>query len=454
MFIFKGMKLFGKRVLPFIAIITLAHVLFFFLALRFTRIYMGDSYEYVYMALNIKDHFLFYAGNPALPLLTKNFTLRPPGYSFFLLAVYFFSVNNWLVLVLQNLVSIGNILLLRRTLFYLGYAIRYDGWLALFILAFPAQFIYANTIAPDLLLQTCVLFYFYHMVLLVRSRKVKNGWWAALALTYGVFTKPILLLFLPIHVVLMVVCLWKLPAKRTVFLSVLMPFGFVLLYNCWNLQRTGKFHFTSIQPWNAMNYNVRMYQEHALGNEQAALFMKKERTAWSAQPDFKSWYDYGNKRSMEFLKTHFWSYMGFHAQYALQFFIHPGKGEIDLFTGDLTYGRFYAKKDKRIGEILRSTPVSALPAYFRSHPTVVVMFVVLLFNFLKVVGALLYLTDAVRSWRFKLLAGALLFYFAFLTGPLANTRYQLPVSLIFIGFAVLGYQRLLQARANRRIITT
>lgn len=454
MFIFKGMKLFGKRVLPFIAIITLVHVCFFLLATRFTRIYMGDSYEYVYMALNIKDHFLFYAGNPALPLLTKNFTLRPPGYSFFLLAVYFFSVNNWLVLVVQNLISIGNILLLRRILFYLGYATRYDALLALFILAFPAQFIYANTIAPDLLLQTCVLFYFYQMVLLVRSRKAKNGWFAALAITYGVFTKPILLLFLPLHVVLMVVCLWKLPARRAVFFSVLLPLGFVLLYNFWNLQRTGKFHFTSIQPWNAMNYNVRMYQEQKIGMSRAEVFMEKERAIWNRQKSFSDWYDYGNDRSMQFLKQHFWSYMAFHLRYTFQFFIHPGKGEIDLFTGALTYARFYQKKDKRIAEVLRATPVMQLPNYFARHPSVIVMFIVLLFNFLKVAGALLFYFDPTRSWRYKLLTIALLFYFAFLTGPLANTRYQLPVSLIFIGIAVLGFQRLLQARANRRIITT
>ena len=100
------MKHTGKADFRFFAVITLAHLVFFVLAMHFSRIYMGDSYEYVYMALNIRDRFDFYAANPALPVMLKNYTLRPPGYSLFLLLVYLFTVNNWVVIVLQNLLTL------------------------------------------------------------------------------------------------------------------------------------------------------------------------------------------------------------------------------------------------------------------------------------------------------------------------------------------------------------
>src|SRR5947199_340840 len=93
----------------FIGIIVLVHIFYFLLACHYTRIYMGDSFEYIYEALNIKRHFLFYSGNPAMPISPKYMTQRQPGYPLFLLAVYLFTVNNWVVILLQNVLSVFNI---------------------------------------------------------------------------------------------------------------------------------------------------------------------------------------------------------------------------------------------------------------------------------------------------------------------------------------------------------
>lgn len=197
-----------------------------------------------------------------------------------------------------------------------------------------------------------------------------------------------------------------------------------------------------------------MYQEHTLGMQKATEYMNHVESEWDQTKSFKEWYDYGNEHSMNFLKAHFFSYMLFHAKYSLQFFIHPGKGEIDLFSGTLTYGAFYQKTNKRILQVLKDTPFNQLPTFFRRHPSVPIMFVVLFFNSLKLIGATFFLLNRRIKWRFRICAIVLLFYFAFMTGPLANTRYHLPVSLVFIGCAVLGYQKLLQSRKNERIITT
>src|ERR1700749_2428481 len=104
----------GKQDKVFIGTIVLVHILFFLLGCHFTRIYMGDSYEYIYEALNIKDRFFFYSGNSSLPILPEYMTQRQPVYPLLLLFVYLFTVNNWIVIVLQNLLSIWNIWYCRK----------------------------------------------------------------------------------------------------------------------------------------------------------------------------------------------------------------------------------------------------------------------------------------------------------------------------------------------------
>ncbi len=57
----------------FIGTIVLVHGLFFSCwHANYTRIYMGDSFEYIYEALNIKKYFFFYSGNSSLPITSRN----------------------------------------------------------------------------------------------------------------------------------------------------------------------------------------------------------------------------------------------------------------------------------------------------------------------------------------------------------------------------------------------
>src|SRR3954467_8974841 len=90
----------------FIGIIVLVHAIFFLLACNYQRIYMGDSFEYIYEALNVKRYLFFYSGNPAMPISPEYMTQRQPLYPLFLLSVYMLTINNWIVIVLQNLLSI------------------------------------------------------------------------------------------------------------------------------------------------------------------------------------------------------------------------------------------------------------------------------------------------------------------------------------------------------------
>jgi hypothetical protein len=146
----------SRRNITLIVLLLAIHAVYFLLALHYKRIYNGDSFEYIYAAVNLKEGF-FYSGNPAMPIEPEYMTFRTPVYPLFLAAVYTFALNNWIVLALQNLLSVWNIMLARRMLFRFGYKPRYDPLFLLLVVAWPTQFIHANTIEPEILLQSCVL---------------------------------------------------------------------------------------------------------------------------------------------------------------------------------------------------------------------------------------------------------------------------------------------------------
>lgn len=68
-----------------------------------------------------------------------------------------------------------------------------------------------------------------------------------------------------------------------------------------------------------------------------------------------------------------------------------------------------------------------------------VVMLVLLFNMVRLVGLVMFFFKKNIHWLVRLFAFVLIVYFAVAAGPIANTRYFLPVSLIAIGCAVMGY---------------
>jgi hypothetical protein len=68
---------------------------------------------------------------------------------------------------------------------------------------YPSQFINANTIAPDILLQTFTLLYFGNLVEYVQTRQTAtNVVWMSIALACGMLVKPVLYPFAIVHVVM------------------------------------------------------------------------------------------------------------------------------------------------------------------------------------------------------------------------------------------------------------
>lgn len=424
----------------FSAVIIFAHILFFSLAWYYERIFNGDSFEYILEAINIKDHFFFYSGSTALPLSEEYKTLRTPGYPVFLALIYSISTNNWLVLFFQNILSAINIFYFRKILLEHGYNDKYYWLLLVFITGFPIQFIYANVIAPEILLQTFVLIYFRHVLLFITRKKGDHALKMSLALLFGLFVKPVLYPFAVFHFLMLLIYG---PAQRVnwkkCLIAALLPVAGISLYSFWNYERTGKFHFTSIQSFNAIYYYHNYYQAKN-GVKAGREFLDSERRKIAALPEFKDRYDYAHERGISLLKDHFFSYTACHLKRSALFFLEPGKGEIDLFTGKMTLGNLYASRTQSFKEVLKSGSVKAVFRFMSDHPSAWMAVLILMLNILKTGGVLLFIRFAKINPLAKWFTILFFAYFALITGPISNTHYVLPVSLAFAGCAVRGFE--------------
>lgn len=442
---------FNTSDLRFLAALLIVHAVFFVIAVHYKNIFNGDSAEYIYMALNIRDHFWFYSGNPAMPEVTELLTLRPPGYSLFLLLVYIFSINNWLVLVLQNILSVCNIYYLRSALAPLNYRKRYDWLLLAFVVIYPSQFINANTIAPDILLQSFVLLYFCQFLMLIQKKDWTHGLYMSLALIAGLLIKPVLYPFAYVHCILMLWVAMRFKSTVMPYLAAILPLMVVMLYGAWNLKRTGKLHFTSTQSFNAIFYQYK-FIEDKYGNDSALVFLKEERKQADAMEHFYERYDYAGNRSRELLLQNIGPYILFHAKMSLWILIAPGKGELDMFLGNLSLRKLYAKHQPRsLLNSVKHDGIKGLQMYANVNPSFPVTIVVLCFNILKIAGlAIFFMTKSINKYV-RIFTAILIAYFIFTAGPIANTRYFIPVSLITAVCATIAYQDILWKYKNKAI---
>jgi hypothetical protein len=395
------------------------------------------------MALNIKNSGWFYAGNPAMPIDVDYYTLRTPVYPLFLALIYIISLNNWIVLVIQNLISIYNIYLLRNIIRQLQFTRRYDWLLSAFILLYPSQFINANTIAPDLLLQTAVIHYFRSFVLFIKNKDIKWVWWMSFSLMVGMLIKPVFYPFAICHLVIVLLFLKRYVQKASLLIGfAILPLGFAFSYMYWNSLRTEKIHFSSTQSFNAVYYYYFFYSS-TKGQDYAQKFLKDERRKIASMPTFAQRYDYANARGKELLCQNFIPYVLYHVKHSFRLFIDPGKGELDMFTGQLTLGKLYKPQRSGFYAVMKNEGWIGIKKYIYKNVSFPIAIIVFVINCLRIAGIVLLALSDKFDYRIRLFALFLFMYFSLTTGPIANPRYFMPISIIASGCAVLGFQSIL-----------
>lgn len=445
---------FSKADKRYLFVLVLMYALFFAMAWHYGCIYNGDSEEYVLMAKNISKGWL-YAGDLSKPLVTELFTLRPPGYSLFMSLVYMAGLNDWAVLLLQNLIGIFNFWYLRKLLQRFGYHKQYDWLLILFAIAYPSQYVNANTITPDLLLQTTMLLFAGSLVMFLQSKQSKCLVYMSLWLIAGVMLKPVVLPVIYLYTVLVILAgifIYKSVIKYAGIAVI--PLLAVLLYSGFNQQRTGKFHFSSTQSFNAVFYYFNYYKD-TKGADEALVFLQKERGSMAHIPDFAARYDYANARGKQLLKENLVGFVLYNTTHCLRMLIDPGKGELDMFTGRLTLKQLYNVHDTSgFYASYKLRGVAGVKQYIVRNPLMPFIMLVLLGTVLRLMGLLLFFANKQIDYRIRLFVFLFAGYFVFVAGAIAHVRYFMPVSLLVMGCAAIGWGHWLHRRRNKAIIAS
>ncbi len=445
---------FSRRDLFFLATVLAWHAVFFGLARHWGRIHMGDTHEYVAAARNLLHHGTLYSGDLSLPFTGEEATLRTPLYPMLLAGVYAVGGNDWVVIILQSLISGLALMVARDALLRVGYNKKWDWVFLLLALSYPAQAIHAAEIEPEMALQLFTVLYFRSGLLLLLDGRPKHAAWSSLWLVIGLLTKPVLYPVVALHFLALVGwSVWKrksLSAGRAGVLvaAACMPLLAVVAYNTWNLQRTGKWHFTSNQAFNALYYYYP-FVEHRAGHDSARRFIEGERASIAALPRYADRYDHAQRRGWRLLRENAGAYLPFHIFHSARLLIDPGKADLDLFTGRLSYEKLYTATGESFSETLKTGGWSGIPAYARRNPSLPLALGVLAANLIRLGGLILFFTRRRIPRRARLLVMFFVAYFCAVTGPIAAPRYLLPVAPILIGCAAIGWGGVQSGRHSR-----
>jgi hypothetical protein len=439
-----------RATLRFAIVLLLWHAGFYALTLHFGVLYMGDSWEYITGGYNLLEHSWLYSGSPSMPVVEEYMTQRTPLYPAFLAGVYALGGDNWTAIFLQGLVSIASLLLLRSTMLRLGHNPPGDWLLLLLLLTFPPQYIHAMWVEPEMLLQLFTVLYFRSWVILVQKKKPSHAWAMSAWLIIGLFTKPVMFPFVAVHAALLIAACFRWRLSKAVLLAALLPVVAVLTYRHINKLRTGHAHFSSNQAFNALYY-AYPYIAHRHGNANAMAWLQTQRAAVEKLPLFADRYNEAERHGRTFLKNEWHGYLPFHLRGSARLLIDPGKADLDLFTGRLTYGKLYGIAHPGATRSPPEVPAHGSWRERLAQPSFILALLIALFNLVRLTGVALFLADK-RQWvMVRLFLLFLVLYFSGLAGPIAVPRYLLPVWPLIAGAAALGWSRILARRNSSSV---
>src|SRR5690606_18052225 len=148
-------------------------------------------------------------------------------------------------------------------------------------------------------------------------------------------------------------------------------------------------------------------------------------------------------------------YIPYHLKHSLRFFIDPGKGDLELFTGGLTYGQLYSDQTKGFRQYISENGwLRGIILFSRQQPTIWFLIPIVVFNIIKLGGLAIWFRQKTTSIGISLFLIMFIGYFALITGPISTPRYALPIALVLTGGATLGGMAVLQKQRQSKYSET
>ena len=436
-----------KRNTKVLLSIVMLHIIWFATGMMWKHFYNGDSYEYIYLAENIK-HGLYYGANALLPVVDYGMTSRTPLYSLLLLINYsIFGLNNIPVLILQNILSVASCVLI-YDVFQRLLPTQKKSWIYLVLIAFyPAQLFFPTMLVPDTLLQFFLMLYFKELLLSFEIPASKRMARMALWLILATMTKPIVYPFLILQVLYSLWYFYKTKHIIVVLLGII-PLASLVGYGFWNKSRTGLYHISSVQSHNLLNFNARSFLAFKYGQAYSDSVLEIANKGLDERKGLKAKYEFADQAAKDIVKHDLVSYAFYHLKESVRFFIEPGKIELDLYTGQATL--VFNTKAPNFYTELKKDGIKGAWNYLQGYPYLPFILLVIFFNFLRIIGWLFFLFNKRYSLVLKVFSSIYILYFAVVTGPVSNTRYFMPVLLIMSALSMLGFAGLIDKRKAKK----
>lgn len=417
-------------------ILLLLHGLFFGWQLGHQSYGFPDSGRYLMAAHNLRTAGVLYAEPlTGLPLSAQEYSIRPPGYPVLLILLGATTTAIPVaVLLLQNLLSLLNVGLALQWIARRRPTLRQWQWGVLLGLAIvPGQFIYANALMSEILLQSCIVGLWLSLTAFFANPQRHWVWvLGAILAALALLIKPVFFPFAGLFLALGGWVSWK-QRRLRLFLIGCIPVVVALGWQARNAKQTGYFHFSSIAEINLLRYNVRAVLQKTEGYEAAEQFVATTVAAAESQPTFAAQQHYIRKQSQAVLLRHPVAYAALHGQGMLNLLLDPGRFDLVHF-----FGLPERNTAGLLGQFAQHG-YAAMVAYVQRLP-LGLLAILLLVIATNVVRLLLLLRFAACplpwAWRLPLLG--LVLYVALLTGPLGAARFAVPILPLLLAAAGLS----------------
>lgn len=414
-----------------------AHVLALVWSLRVGSWMFPDSDRYQQAASNMRNYGVLYARPFVAEPRGKDvqeFTIRPPGYPLMLMALDGVRRPVYALLA-QNALSLSVLLLLLR-----WWAKREPGkrkqWSGalLLILSCPGQFIYANALMSEILMQSLVTVMAALALLFLATKRSLYFLGSCVALSLGLLVKPVLFPLAALAAGSGVALTWQRKRVSLAFIG-LLPVLVAGGYMGWNQQRTGYFHFSSIAEINLLHYNAAGVVRQKLGPEAEDAWVAAVLREADTQPTFAARQKVISARSMATLAEQPVVYARQHLAGMGAFFLDPGRFDVSQFFQLATPangGLLSQVRSHGVMHALRSLPLGML-AWLGLITLANVARLWLAVRGFRLLG------KAPAPWRHgRWLVLGIVVYVALLTGPLGAARFMVPVWPLWLGLALVG----------------
>lgn len=426
----------------FLSALIFIHLLFYVLALIIGGTHIADSYDYLYQAENLRNTGSFYAWNLDEPIKPDYFTKRTPGYAVFL---YFFHSIEWLVLLLQNLMSIVLWWMVYKLLLAFQLDKNKAGWLVLLVLLFQSNtLIYTNSILAETSFQFLLFLGFY---CLYRDLKYQEFWnWlvAGFCFTIALLLKPVLLFFWIPFLAYALVRASQRRRLQLVWPVFLLPLT-VLLWSTHNQNTTGWTHFTSISAVNLKDYNTRLMLESLYGTDSADVVIGEINRTAAFIPDYGHRSRFIIDTCKSILKANKMAYAKVHVKGMVAMMLDPGRFDyVQFFKLDAG--------DEGLMYKLARGDISGMWDTMKVQSPFTVFFFIL--NLLGSVALLILALSGLRVFpkqkMLVVLLVGLIAYFWVLTGPVGTARYKSTILPYMVILAGMGIVRAKGSERNER----